>query len=208
MWKIRSLKGVSMKALPLQVMNEFWNFIESYTSLSERSKEAWAAILKESQVGKGSFLLEAGVIPKEIAFVRQGLFSYEYLNEKGDRVIKKFFPENSLVASTSAILKEEPGKFTIQALEDCQVITYPFQGFRALTGLYSYVAAFYIKYMERHWVIEKEFEEITLKSQTAKQRYEQFASQHPALIPRLKLHHIASYLAITPTQLSRIRAEL
>ena len=197
-----------MKALPLQVMDEFWNFIESYALLSARSKEAWSEILKESQVGKGSFLLEAGVVPKEIVFVRKGLFAYEYLNEKGDKVIKKFFPENSLVASTSAILKQEPGRFTIQALEDCQVISYSFQGFKALTEQYSDVAAFYIKYMERHWVIEKEFEEITLKSQTAKQRYEQFEREHPDLIPRLKLHHIASYLAITPTQLSRIRAEL
>ncbi|HEV7378963.1 MAG TPA: Crp/Fnr family transcriptional regulator [Dyadobacter sp.] len=189
-------------------MNEFWNFIESYAGLSAGSKEAWSAILKESQVPKGRFLLDAGVVPRDIFFVKSGLLSYECVNEKGVKVIKKFFPENSLVASTSAMLKHEPGHFAIQALEDCQVISYSFQGFRALTERFNDVAAFYIRYMEKHWVIEKEFEEITLKSETAKQRYEHFEKQHPDLIPRLKLHHIASYLAITPTQLSRIRAEL
>jgi len=57
-------------------------------------------------------------------------------------------------------------------------------------------------------VVKKEFSEITLKSATAKQRYLEFENNYPQLISRLKLHQIASYLAITPAQLSRIRAEL
>jgi CRP-like cAMP-binding protein len=189
-------------------MDAFWNFIEGYKVLSEESKTAWSALLKESEVKKDDYLLKNGVIPKEITFVKKGLFSYDYTNEKGDKVIKKFFPENYLVSSTSALLLQAPGIFSVQALEDCEVISYSFEKFRELTEKHNDIAAFYIKYLEQKWVVEKEFDEIALKSETAKQRYLVFKEKYPELIPRLKLHHIASYLAITPTQLSRIRAEL
>lgn len=189
-------------------MIAFWKYIESYVTLSEESKAAWTVLLKESTVPKGEYILRNGVVPKDITFIKKGLVSYDYVNDKGDKVIKKFFPENSLVSSTSAMLKKEPGIFAIQALEDCEILSYSFEKFRALTDVHSDMAAFYIKYLERKWVIEKEFGEIALKSHSGKQRYLEFEKEHAALLGRLKLHHIASYLAITPTQLSRIRAEI
>jgi len=39
-------------------------------------------------------------------------------------------------------------------------------------------------------------------------RYLNFLAEYPALEPRLKQYHIASYLGITPVTLSRIRANL
>lgn len=189
-------------------MTAFWQFIARYTTLSAEAKAAWSALLVKSEVPKGDYLLKEGVVPKKIAFVCKGLLSYSYLNDKGENVIKRFFAENSLVASTSALLKLEPSIFSIQALEDTELISYSFNDFRALTKEYSDIANFHMSYLERHWVIEKEFGEITLKADTAKQRYLDFIQNHPALVSRLKLHQIASYLAITPTQLSRIRGEL
>lgn len=58
--------------------------------------------------------------------------------------------------------------------------------------------------MEVHWIIEKEPLEISLRHFDAKVRYEEFLKKYPQLVKRLKKHHIASYLGITPTQLSRI----
>lgn len=189
-------------------MTAFWNFIDRYIIISTESKAAWSALLKREKLAKGSYYLNDGVVPKKIAFIENGLLSYSYPSEKGEKVIKRFFTENSLVASTSALLKQEPSIFSIQALEDSELLSYSFNEFRELTKKYNDIAAFYIAYLERHWVIEKEFGEITLKSDTAKQRYLEFKESDPALIARLKLHEIASYLAITPTQLSRIRATL
>jgi len=189
-------------------MTSFWDFIDRYILLAEESKAAWSALLVKSELQKGDYLLNEGMVPKKITFVRKGLLSYSYQNDKGEKIIKKFFAENSLVASTSALLTQEPSIFSIQALEDTELISYNFSDFRDLTMAYNDIANFYISYLERHWVIEKEFGEITLKADTAKQRYLDFTRKYPTLVSRLKLHHIASYLAITPTQLSRIRAEL
>ena len=58
--------------------------------------------------------------------------------------------------------------------------------------------------MERHWLIDKEPYEISLRNDSAKTRYDEFLKKYPQLVKRLKKHHIAAYLGITPTQLSRI----
>lgn len=186
----------------------FWNFIESYNTLSEPAKKAWSEILRHEKLEKGGCLLRAGVVPRDISFVEKGLLSYDYLNGKGEKITKKFFADGSLVASTSALLKKEPGIFSIQALEASVLVSYSFDAFRRLTEVHNDIAVFYTRYLERHWVIEKELNEISLKADTAKDRYLHFLAHNSELIPRLKLHQIASYLAITPTQLSRIRSEI
>jgi len=76
--------------------------------------------------------------------------------------------------------------------------------FKKLFTEYPDIAFFYLKYMELHWIIEKEPLEISLRSDTAKTRYNEFLTKYPNLVKRLKKHHIASFLGITPTQLSRI----
>jgi hypothetical protein len=58
--------------------------------------------------------------------------------------------------------------------------------------------------MERHWIVEKEPLEISFRYDSALKRYNDFLSAYPGLVKRLKKHQIASYLGITPTQLSRL----
>lgn len=189
-------------------MELFWQYVNSYTIISDPAREAWQQLLQKKIIPKNEYFLMEGSIPKRIAFLKSGLFSYYYTDKDGARVIKKFFPERKLVASTSAMLLQQPSLFTIQALEETEIISYSFEGFRELTLQYSDIARFYIHYMEQHWIIEKEIGEITLKYQTARERYLDFMENNPSLLNRLKQHHMASYLGITPTQLSRIRAEL
>lgn len=189
-------------------MDSFWQYINTYAPISEESQAVWQQLLQVKTIPKHDYFETEGTIPKRVAFVKKGLFSYFYTAPDGNTVIKRFFPENTLVASTSAFLLQEPSLFTIQALEETEIITYGFEGFRDLTERHPDIARFYIRYMEKHWIIEKEIGEITLKYQTAKQRYLDFKEKNESLYHRLKLHHIASYLGITPTQLSRIRAEL
>jgi|GEM_PF-6227868 len=47
-----------------------------------------------------------------------------------------------------------------------------------------------------------------LTMQVAQQRYLFFLDQHPELQKRVPLKYIASYLALTPETLSRIKSEL
>ena len=182
----------------------FFDTIRNYTDLSSAAEAAWARILHRKVYKKGENFVSEGQISKRVAFVINGLFSQYYTTDSGEIIIKYFFPERRLAGSISSIFSTSPGIFTITAIENTTVLEYDFFEFKKLVQEYKDIASFYIRYMELHWIIEKEPLEISFRHDTAKTRYDEFVKKYPLLIKRLKKHHIASYLGITPTQLSRL----
>lgn len=184
--------------------DQFFQKIRTYADLGTEAEHTWLALLREKMYRKGDHFIRTGQTPQKVAFITKGLFSQYYITDRGDTVIKHFFPEGRFAGSVPATLTKSGSPFTIEALEDTTVLEYNFHDFKKLVATYTDVAAFYIRYMEQHWVIDKEPEEISLRNDTAKIRYHRFLKEYPELVTRLKKHHIAAYLGITPTQLSRI----
>lgn len=188
-------------------MKEFLEQINQYYPLSEETISALIDVCVEEKYNKNDLLLESGMMARYYYFIKSGLIGYYTTDEQGNYVYKIFFEENSFVASTSAIIKNEPSNFNIIALEDSSVIKYPAKAFRELLTKHHDLALFQINYLEKNWVVKKEPLEISLKFETAKQRY-LLLLENKSLYNRLKQHQIASYLGITPTQLSRIKKEI
>ena len=182
----------------------FFDKVRTYHALSPEAEAAWEALLQEKTYPKEDNFVSEGQVPRKVAFVVKGLFSQYYTSNEGDIVIKYFFPENRIAGSIGSMLSNTASVFTITAIEPTTVLEYSFAEFRKLTEHFPDIAGFYMRYMEQHWIIEKEPYEISLRHDTAKVRYDDFLKRYPGLVKRLKKHHIASYLGITPTQLSRI----
>ncbi len=183
---------------------QFFKKIKTYTDLSKEAECAWQNLLKENTYQKGDNFIRIGQKPKKVAFVVKGLFSQYYVNDNGETIIKYFFPEGRIAGSIPATLQQSESLFDITALEETTVLEYDFNEFKKLVSVYPDISEFYIRYLERHWVIDKEYYEVSLRSDSAKVRYADFLRRYPDLVKRLKKHHIAAYLGITPTQLSRI----
>ncbi|RQO32223.1 Crp/Fnr family transcriptional regulator [Taibaiella sp. KBW10] len=182
--------------------------MDAYHPLTADCKQALIPLFQQKTIAKNELLLTIGTVPKWYYYIEKGLFAYYYLADNGDMIIKRFFAEHNFMSSTAALIQQEPGLFAIVALEDARYIQFSAAPFRALFEQYHDLALFHINYLEKNWIVEKEHLEITLKYETAKERYVQFLNTQANIIPRLKQHHIASFLGITPTQLSRIKKSL
>lgn len=188
-------------------MQHFLQQINAYYPISEETQQALLRICKTVHFKKNEVILKAGELARYYYYIQEGLLGYYSLDESGNMIYKIFFEEQAFVASTSAIIENKPSDFSIVALEDTSLIVYPAKEFRELVQQYHDLALFQINYLEKNWVVKKEPLEINLKSETAKQRYIKLY-ENQKLYHRLKQHQIASYLGVTPTQLSRIRREL
>lgn len=183
----------------------FFRKIRTYAFLSTEAELAWASLLRPRQYRREEPFIRAGDVPTTYAFVVEGLLCQHYAGPDGDLIIKHFFPEDRIAASVSATLLGKPSLFTISAIENSTVLEYEFSAFKSLVSDFPDIAAFYISYMERHWIIEKEPDEIAFRHDDAMQRYIDFLRKEPDLHKRLKQHHIAAWLGITPESLSRLR---
>lgn len=188
--------------------DEFFSKVAEYSSLDADAREAWRALLTKREYAKGELLVTQGQPIRSIFFVLHGLLLQYHIGEGGEAIVKRFFLEHHFAASTSALLTGSESDFSIKALEPVTVWEYDFQKFKALVREHPDIAAFYIGYMERHWIVEKEPLEISFRNDDGRRKYARFLETYPGLEKRIRQHEVAAFLGITPTQLSRIRAEL
>lgn len=189
----------------------FYHLVETlrrYSPLSDETIVQYLRCCRVKQLEKGQHLLELGQIPSHFAFLHKGLIRAYVMDEAGNEFNKNFFAEGRFPGSMTALLNNEPSFLAIQALEPVEVVEIDFSQFRALLETNSELMMFQIRYLEKHWLLEKESKEIGYLQYEAKQRYQDFLINYQSILPRLSQFHIASYLGITPTQLSRIKKPL
>jgi CRP-like cAMP-binding protein len=157
---------------------------------------------------KGEVLLHVGTPARYIYILFRGAVVAYYLNREGSTYDKNIFLEGDFVGSTVSNLTNKPSKFSLEALEESTLISFNYQQYRQLINTDDDLKNFYIAYLEKNWVIDKEKREVDIVMKDATKRYLELLEDHPLLDTRIPLVHIASHLGVTPTQLSRIRKNL
>ncbi len=179
--------------------------MDSYYPLSEQTWNDFRKLCHLKKMKRNQFVELAGEISNSIYFVYSGLVRTYSLTTKNKEITKGFFSEGRFPADIVSLLTNSPNSFFIETLEPCSLIQIDFKGFRKLLKENSEISQFHINYIEKHWIIEKEDKDISFRADTSDARYRKFISEYPDLFERVSLLHLASYLGITATQLSRIR---
>ena len=165
------------------------------------------AMGKEKSISASDYFIKAGETPLKIAYVTKGLFRYVYTNGKGDEFTKGIIVENFFLCSYSAMILGKPSHFSIEALEDSQVLEIIWQDFTHLLEGDIFWVKFLLKFVEKGFMI-KEKRERDLLLLDAETRYKNFLEEFPEMDQRIKQSIIASYLGIQPETLSRIRKKI
>lgn len=155
---------------------------------------------------KGTAFARKGEYSKQIAFVKSGVLRAYYSKENGEQYNKTFFTENSFVGAYSSLVTDEKNLIDIDCLTDCTLWVASFESIKKLYNEYPPIERLARIIAEQFFVI-KEKREIELITTEAKDRYAIFQQEHPGLEQLIPQYHIASYLGVSPTQLSRIRSQ-
>jgi CRP-like cAMP-binding protein len=154
---------------------------------------------------KGYQLLLPGNRSKKLFFFEEGLARSYYFKD-GKDITLHFFSENSFNMPVESIFHNRPSPYGLELLENCKVwyTSYiefekyfnqsPEMGKMARELLINVLSAFSDHLFQ-------------IQFQTARQRYQILLENHPDILLRTPLGHIASYLGITQQTLSVIRAQ-
>ena len=104
-------------------------------------------------------------------------------------------------------LKEYFGQHGIAALEDCRIAMIYADRLHALIEGDATLQKLYMELSQKAF-LQVEEKSGSFQRMDAKERYLIFLKQYPDISQRAKQEHIASYLGITPSSLSRIKRGL
>jgi CRP-like cAMP-binding protein len=164
-------------------------------------------VFRPAGLARGGFLVHAGEVPDRVALLVRGLMRLTYEDAAGMLRTYAFRAEGDLVCAYSARLRGVPSEMSIEALEDCRLLSAPGAAFDALCagheGWRSFVDAVY-----RERMVQAERRTQALLMDDAPTRYRAFLAERPELAARLTQRQTASYIGVTPEALSRIRRTL
>lgn len=166
--------------------------------------EAFLQLFKPRCLEDGDYLIRAGEISTEVAFINSGLLRLFYQNDDGKELNKSFITENEFAAAYSAFLTHQPAHLNIQALHKTHLLVANISSVIALFDQYPCWAKLG-RILAEQLYIKKETREAEFLLDDAETRYHNFQKQYPGLEDRLAQYHVASYLGISPVMLSRIR---
>lgn len=182
--------------------------LNQYYPVRDTSISALMQIARIHDLQKGQTLLPIGNVSRQIHVLYSGVVVSYYINNDGTLYHKNIFLAGNFVGSMVSAIAQQPSEFALEVIENATLISFDYIRYRQLINQHTDLKDFYIAYLEKNWVVDKERRELDIVLKNAQERYLDFMTMHPQIEERIPLHYIASHLGITPTQLSRIRKKL
>jgi len=197
-----------MKIEKEKIFNLLKTTVDSYYKISDATWNDFLKICSIRILKKNEYAFVSNQKINAISFVYKGLFRASTLNIKGEEYNKNFFWESRFFGPVTSMLKDEAVESSVQALEDSIIVDIFYDKYRELFYKHEDLKLFHILYLEKHWLIQKDDIAYSLVLEDAQERYERFLETYSNISNRLPLYHVALFLGISPTHLSRIRKEL
>ena len=175
-----------------------------YPGMNSEGRRQIEGILVRQDITKGEIILDEGQISHDILLVGKGMVRQFYY-KNGKDVTEHFSYEGCIVMCIESLLKQEPTRLIIEALEDGTVYQLNYNKLMLLAETSWEVNMFYRKILEFS-LITSQVKADSWRFETARERYNNLMQAQPEVIKRAPLSHIASYLLMTPETLSRVRS--
>lgn len=185
-------------------MNELETFFQGLTPISPTSWDRLAALFTPRTLKKGEYFVTDKQFARELAFLETGIVRVFYRNAEGVEYNKQFFTDRNLIGGYTSLITQQQSRINQQALADCVIHVANHAEIRGLFDTCPDIERA-ARLIAEYFFVQKEQREIDIVLLDAEKRYRIFQREFPGLEQQIPQYHIASYLGVTPTQLSRIR---
>lgn len=154
------------------------------------------------KVKKGTILLKEGEINNHIYFVKKGILRF-YLVHKDKEYNTWFAKENEFMMSLNSFYYNVPSNEYVQAIEDCELIITHKKVYHLIHKINHNATMQAINYVS-FGLSEYQEQCIALRCMNSEERYAFLMRNKKHLMERISQKHIASFLGVEETYLSKI----
>lgn len=183
------------------------NFFLSIIPVSGTKAEEIASAFYPVSYKKGDFLLKSGEISDDYLYLEKGLMRTYLLDLQGKEITTDFFIDNNVVFEITSFFTRVRSEVNIQAVTDCIGYRISYKELDALFHEKSTFRNLGRAILVKEFIASKKWN-YSMINKTAEQRYQELLSTKPQVLKHATLKHIATFLGITDTSLSRLRRKI
>ena len=183
-------------------MDQQFEFIKSICNIDETDYRLFINGFKPIQFKKGEHITVPGQIAKKLFLVKSGVQMYHF-DAKGKTNVLGFtyFPHFCVILES--FLYQKPSKYYLTSIVDSEMEYLPFENLQQLFSISQQIERLFRKILESLSVglINRQIE---LRSTSIEERFRLFCQRSPHLLQLVPHKYIAAYLAIDPTNFSKL----
>jgi len=183
------------------------SYLQSFNILSPEEIEIFVAGATPRKLKKGEFFITEHSICKEVAFIQSGILRSFYTSASAEEYTYCLTFPNQFMTAYSSLITSNPTVENIQAMSDVDLLIIKKEVIDALAES-SVNGLKLLKAIAEQQYLHLEKRIFMYQKDAAKARYMELFKSHPDYIKQIPVKYLASFLAITPRHLSRLRKEI
>ena len=180
----------------IKICTFYDNTLRNLSLLLMRSSPILPHILPSIHLKKNDFLLHEDKVVTHEYWVLRGLLKTYLLDANGKEHIVQFAMENWWVTDYQAFFGKKKATLNICCLEDTEILAITYTDKEKLCAELSQFNTFHRQKCNMGYAAQQR-RILSLLSDDARTRYEQFVTLYPSLLQRLPKSLIASYLGVS-----------
>ncbi|TBN06466.1 Crp/Fnr family transcriptional regulator [Hyunsoonleella flava] len=150
---------------------------------------------------------ELGKVPSKLYLLISGVMRCYITSESGKEFNKRFFFPMNFAGSLTALIKNAPSEVVYETITECSLYEIDYKELKQMCATDIVISNLYTVILEKVFM-RYEKRQLELISMNASQRYLKLKEDIPNIDKLVPQYHIASYLSVTPVQMSRIRKKM
>ena len=158
------------------------------------------------QLSKNELFATKGTVSTQFCYIEKGILQHA-LDILGEEKTTYLALKNSCTAALNSFKNKVPSRKNIKAITDCTLQVITIQDFEYLMQNNKAFHTFYYNLIENQ-IYKIDDHRIDLLTLSPEERYQKLLQNEPALLQKVPLHYLASFLGISLRHMSRIRKNI
>lgn len=186
-------------------IQSFIAYLEAFNKVSDELKKEVLKNASHKVLNEGEIFINKGGYDKVMGFLSEGIMRIYDIDRQGQDWNKSLLNYQTILLGN--VEPNQPSIHNIAAVSSCHIIVLPVSFLATALEQFNDLRIIQGKILSRIYQIKSQ-RESDLLLLTTKERYLKLKDDLGSDIGRIPQYHLASFLGVTPIQLSRIRNSL
>lgn len=187
--------------------NQLEDYIEKHGEIEQKEMKKILTKFKSITTVRNEMLCNIGQTCKHFYFINKGCLRLYEIDDKGNEVTGYFALEDSIISANTSFILQKPSRDCLVSLEPSELLVIHHNDFYDLIKTVPQFAAVFHKFLKFAF-IHSQMRIYSFLGMEGIDKLRWVMEHEPKLLSRISSKAVASYLGMTNSTLSKLRAKL